>query len=162
MTMSRRERKQYRKELFRKVERRRRLVWRVALVLGIISLIGLVAAVGVSLTDVGIEAIWIAGPTGGVILTMAGVLGAGAIMARRQKRRMSFIGWAGLVWACIAGLQLITALMLLVAGHPEASDLTGLFALLPVLLAIGFFGSEWTKDVPGNDNPVDSLSTIIR
>ena len=164
MSMSKRERKQYRKELFRKVERRRALVRRGILVFALISLVGLVASGTIALTKIDFPAVWVAGPTGGVILAAAGFIAAGGIMLRRQKGRMGFLGWAGVVLAVAAGLQLITALTFFLVGQTEASDLTGLLSLVPVLFSIKFFGAEWLKDVRGgNDNSVaDTFATISK
>ncbi len=68
-----------------------------------------------------------------------------------------------LVCAGVAGLQLVTSLMLLLAGQGEASEMTGSLSILPVLGAVGFLIAEWTKDIPGGDSSgnVDYLNHII-
>lgn len=161
MSMGKRERKQLRKELVRKKERQGTLLGRGALICALVSVVGLAAAVVLSQTGHVAFATWVAGLTGLVIWAMVGFFGARGILLRRNKRGMGALGWAGLVSATVAGLQLIATPILLLAGLDEATAMVGVLVVVPVVCTVGFLVAEWTKDVPGEARFVDTTSMMI-
>jgi peptidoglycan/LPS O-acetylase OafA/YrhL len=158
---SKRAAKRLRREQARKrEEEQRRPLVRAAVICGSVALAGLATMAIFAFTGLGDAAIWVAGPSGAVVLLMVVALVAIERTKKRKKERLDGLGRVGLVFATITGLQLLTVMALLLAGLDEASNTVALTAIVPAVLAFGLLGSGLTRAKPGLDSNRDTVTMM--
>ncbi|WP_157036325.1 hypothetical protein [Streptomonospora alba] len=149
MVKAKSDRKRARKQWLRARERKAARLGILALIAASASAVGLVATPALAFLRFADGAAWAAAATGVMLLLAATFFG---LRARTGLHSLSFLGWTGLTFGGVAGVALTAPVVLLLAGHGEAAALVGGFCLIPVLLAVGCVGAEYSHGAGRTDD----------